>query len=157
MFPCKFSHFFYKLQMGFSAFWGNGLVLDHKRSLMNSKWFQFYYPNAPVCRNTCCTSLCRPSFLGLQPVLEPHAKVLLIIAVFLRFITSWYSCCCTYPSFQSAGFYTFPSFWYAGFYTFPRFRYIGFYTFPRIRQCFSQRILSFLTFFALISMLRGSR
>ena len=80
------------------------------------------------------------SFLGLQPVFEPHAKVLLIIAVFLRFITSWYSCCCTYPSFQGAGFYTFPRFWYARF-----------YTFPRIRQCFSQRILSFLIFFTLIS------
>ena len=71
--------------------------------------------------------------------------------VFLRFITSWYSCCCTYPSFWYARFYTFPRFWYAGFYTFPRFWYARFYTFPRIRQCFSQRILSFLMFFTLIS------
>ena len=73
----------------------------------------------------------------------------------LRFITSWYSCCCTYPSFQSARFYTFPRFYNLIFYTFPRSPLVQNYTFPRIRRCFSLRFLSFLMFFTLISMMRG--
>ena len=72
----------------------------------------------------------------------------------LRFITSWYSYCCTYPSFQSARFYTFPRFCNLIFYTFPRSLLVQNYTFPRIRRCFSLRILSFLMFFTLISMMR---
>ena len=78
---------------------------------------------------------------------------ILKVTTFSR-IRHWYSYCCTYPSFQSARFYTFPRFCNLIFYTFPRSLLVQNYTFPRIRRCFSLRILSFLMFFTLISMMR---
>lgn len=74
MFPCKFSHFFNKLQMGFSAFWGNELVLDHKRSLMNSKWFQFYYPNAPYVGTHAAQASAAPHFWVFSQFLNHMRK-----------------------------------------------------------------------------------